>query len=95
MPIGLYASVCVAYTGYGSISILSKFVVLTRGNVTLNIAIGSLVRMTLQSRPSCGENRPVCDQIGLVVGIGPVVAIGLFGGTGLVVSLTYICFTYI
>ena len=30
------------------------------------------------------------DVIGLAVGIGPVVGIGLFGGTGLVVSLTYI-----
>ena len=30
------------------------------------------------------------DVIGLVVGIGPVVGIGLFGGTGLVVSLTYL-----
>ena len=30
------------------------------------------------------------DEIGLVVGINPVVEIGLFGGTGLVVSLTYI-----
>ena len=29
-------------------------------------------------------------EIGLFVGIGPVVGIGLFGGTGLVVSLTYI-----
>ena len=28
------------------------------------------------------------DEIGLVVRIGPVVGIGLFGGTGLVVSLT-------
>ena len=28
------------------------------------------------------------DEIGLVVGIGPVVEIGLFGGTGLVVSPT-------
>ena len=36
------------------------FVVLMRGNVTLNIAIGPFVRMKLQSRPSCGENRPVC-----------------------------------
>ena len=36
------------------------FVALTRGNVTLNIAIGQFVRMTLQSRPTCGENRPVC-----------------------------------
>ena len=27
------------------------------------------------------------DEIGLVVRIGPVVGIGLFGGTGLVVSL--------
>ena len=80
----------VAYPVYGSISILSKFIVLTRGNVTLNIAIGPFVRMTLQSRPSCGENRPVFDEIGLVVGIGPDVGIGLFGGTGLVVSLTYI-----
>ena len=31
------------------------------------------------------------DETGLVVGIGPVVGIGLFGGTGLVVSLTYLC----
>ena len=30
------------------------------------------------------------DEISLVVGIGPVVGIGLFGGTGLVVSLTYL-----
>ena len=30
------------------------------------------------------------DEIDLVVGIGPVVGIGLFGGTGLVVSLTHI-----
>ena len=30
------------------------------------------------------------DEIDLVVGIGPVVGIGLFGGTGLVVSLTYL-----
>ena len=29
------------------------------------------------------------DVIGIVVGIGPVVGIGLFGGTDLVVSLTY------
>ena len=29
------------------------------------------------------------DEIGLVVGIGPVVGISLFWGTGLVVSLTY------
>ena len=28
-------------------------------------------------------------EIGPFVGIGPVVGIGLFGGTGLVVSLTY------
>ena len=28
------------------------------------------------------------DEIGLVVRIGPVVGIGLFGGTGLVMSLT-------
>ena len=30
-------------------------------------------------------------EIDLVVEIGPVVGISLFGGTGLVVSLTYIC----
>ena len=41
------------------------FVVLTRGNVTLNnnIVIGPFVRMTLQSRRSCGENRPVCGNM--------------------------------
>ena len=38
------------------------FVVLKRGNVMLNIAISPFVRMTLQSRPSCGENLSVCGN---------------------------------
>ena len=80
---GIYASVA----GHGCISILSS----TRGNVTLNIVMGPSVRMTLQRRRSCGESGPfvgIGDVIGLFVGIGPVVGIGLFWGTGLVVSLT-------
>ena len=32
----------------------------------------------------------ISDEVGLVVGIGPLVEIGLFGGTGLIVSLTYL-----
>ena len=54
MQIGIYASVCGgvprAWLHFDFI-----FVVLTRGNVTLNIAIGPFVRMTLQSRPTCGR----------------------------------------
>ena len=61
MQIGIYASVCGgvprALWHFDFI-----FVVLTRGNVTLNIAIGPFVRMTLQSRPICGENRPICGN---------------------------------
>ena len=58
MQLGIYKSVC------GSVpKVWLHFdfvnVVLTRGNGTLNIAIGPFVRMMLQSRPSCGENRPV------------------------------------
>ena len=58
---GLYASVC------GNVPRVWLhfdfiFVVLTRGNVTLNIVIGPFVRMTLQSRRGCGENRPVCGN---------------------------------
>ena len=92
MQLEYYASVCGnvprAWLHFNFI-----FVVLTRGNVTLNIVMGPFVRMTLQRRHSCGESGPfvgIGDVIGLFVGIGPVVGIGLFGGTGLVVSLTYI-----
>ena len=53
MQIGIYASVCgdvpKVWLHFDFI-----FVVMTRGNVTLNIAIGPFVRMTLQSRPTCG-----------------------------------------
>ena len=60
MQIGIYASVCGgiprAWLHFDFI-----FVVLTRGNVMLNIAIGPFVRMTLQSRPTCGENQPICE----------------------------------
>ena len=77
MQLGIYASVC------GSASRVwlyfnCIFAVLTWENVTLNIAIGPFVRMTLRSRPSCGEIGPfvgISDEIGLVVGIGPVVEI--------------------
>ena len=68
------------------------FVTLSRGNVTLHVAIGPFVKMTFESRPSCGKNGPFVGldhKIGPFVGIGPVVGIGLFGGTGPVVSLTY------
>ena len=59
MQIGIYASVC---GGVPRVWLHFNFifVVSTRGNVTLKIAIGPFVRMTLQSRPICGENRPVC-----------------------------------
>ena len=35
------------------------------------------------------------DEIGLVVGIDQVVGIGLFGGTGLVVSLTHLRYMFL
>ena len=80
---GLYASVC------GNVPRVWLhfdfiFVVLTRGNVTLNIVIGPFVRMTFHG-PFVG----IGDVIGLVVGIGPVV------GIGLVVSLTIFCHRYL
>ena len=68
------------------------FFTLTRGNVTLHIAIGPFVKMTFESRPSCGKIGLFVGldyEIGPFVGIGPVVGIGLFGGTGPFVSLTY------
>ena len=56
-------NICVVtYPGYGCISILSSSYSVTRCNVTLNIVIGPFVRMTLQSRRSCVENRPVCGN---------------------------------
>ena len=61
-------------------------------NVTLNIAFGSFMEMTFESRPSCGKIGPFVgkdETIGPVVRIGPFVGIGQFGGTGPVVSLTY------
>ena len=48
--------------------------------------------MKFKSRPSCGKIVPFVGmdcEIGLVVEIGLVMGIGLFGGTGPVVSLTY------
>ena len=69
-------------------------ITLPRGNVTLHIAIGPFVNMTFESRPSCGKTM-IGPFVGLdyenvpFVGIGPVVGIGLFGGTDPVVSLTY------
>ena len=66
---------------------------MTRGNVTQNIAIGPFVEMTFESRPSCAKNQPFVrkdTEFSPVVRIGPVVGIGLIGGTGPVVSLTYI-----
>ena len=53
------------------------------------------MEMTFESRPSCGKIRPIVGkdkEIGPVVIIGPVVGIGLFGGTGPVVSLAYLIF---
>ena len=71
------------------------FVALTRGNVTLHNAIGPFVKMTFESRPSCGKIGLFVGfdyEIGPFVGIGPVVGIGLFGETGPFVSLTYIIY---
>ena len=58
MQLEIYSSVC------GSVPRVwldfdCIFVVLTRGNVTLNIAVDPYVRMTLRSQPSCEENWPV------------------------------------
>ena len=75
----------------------SLIITLTRGNVTLHIAIGPFVNMTFESRSGCGKIGPFVGldyEIGPFVGIDPVVGIGLFGGTGLVVSLTYIKFGF-
>ena len=78
------------------------FVSLTRGNVTLHIAIGQFVKMTFESRPTCekiGLFVGLDYEIDPFVGIGPVVGICLFGGTDPFVSLTSIphgnmqCFT--
>ena len=52
MQIGIYASVC---AGVPRVWLHFDFIfVMTRGDVTLNIAIGPFVRMTLQCRPTCG-----------------------------------------
>ena len=55
------------------------FVVLARGNLKVGLVVGKI-----------GPFVGIGDEIGLVVRIGPVVGIGLFGGTNLVVNLTYI-----
>ena len=71
------------------------FITLPRGNVTPHVAIGPFVNMTfiMKVGPVVGKIGPFVGldyEIGPFVGIGPVVGIGLFGGTGPVVSLKYI-----
>ena len=72
-------------------------------SVSLNIAIGIFMRMTLKVGLVVGKIGPfvgIGDEIGLfmgigqIVGIGQVVGIGLFACTGLFVSLTYMYLRY-